>query len=461
MSDATADVLVVFGITGDLAKVMTFRSLYRLEKRGLLDCPIIGVAVDDWTVDQLVQRARDSIVGTGEQLDEDVFKRLAARFSYVSGDFGDDATYARVAAAIKGKSSPVFYLEIPPFLFGRVVKGLHDAGLTADARVVVEKPFGHDKASAHRPRGGAASVHRRVAALPDRPLPREDGARRDPPSPVRERDARAGLEPQLRLQRGDHDGGGLRSRGPRTLLRSRRRVARRRRQPPDAGGRSRGDGAAVARRPADAQGLAGRAVPRGQGGRSRRLRARPVRRLPLDRRRRRRLDDGDVRGAPARDRELALGRRAVLHPHRQAAAGDADGAPARVPPPAEARLRRVRLARAEPARRQARPVDGNPGCSSRRKRADQKQSGHDRARRGVRGRGRRGPDAVRGAAARGARSGTRRGSRGRTASRRRGGSCSRCSTRRRPCTRTRRARGGRRKRTTSSPGTASGTDPGS
>ena len=149
MTDATADVLVVFGITGDLAKVMTFRSLYRLERRGLLDCPIVGVAVDDWTVDQLVQRARESIVGTGEQLDEDVFKRLAARFSYVSGDFGDDATYARVAAAVKGKNSPVFYLEIPPFLFGRVVKGLHDAGLTANARVVVEKPFGHDRASAH------------------------------------------------------------------------------------------------------------------------------------------------------------------------------------------------------------------------------------------------------------------------------------------------------------------------
>ena len=149
MSETTADILVVFGITGDLAKVMTFRSLYRLEKRGLLDCPIVGVAVDDWTVDQLVQRARESIVGTGEQLDEDVFKRLAARFSYVSGDFGDDATYARVAKAIEGKSSPVFYLEIPPFLFGRVVKGLHDAGLTANARVVVEKPFGHDRDSAH------------------------------------------------------------------------------------------------------------------------------------------------------------------------------------------------------------------------------------------------------------------------------------------------------------------------
>src|SRR3954467_15530183 len=81
-----ADVLVVFGITGDLAKVMTFRSLYRLEQRGLLDCPILGVAVDDWTVDQLVERARESIIGTGEQLDEDVFKRFAGRLSYVSGD---------------------------------------------------------------------------------------------------------------------------------------------------------------------------------------------------------------------------------------------------------------------------------------------------------------------------------------------------------------------------------------
>jgi glucose-6-phosphate 1-dehydrogenase len=143
-----ADVFVVFGITGDLAKVMTFRSLYRLEQRGLLDCPIVGVAVDDWKVDQLRQRARDSIVGTGEPLDETVFERLAERLSYVRGDFGDDATYERVADAIDGARTPVFYLEIPPFLFGRVVKGLADAGLTANGRVVVEKPFGHDLASA-------------------------------------------------------------------------------------------------------------------------------------------------------------------------------------------------------------------------------------------------------------------------------------------------------------------------
>jgi len=149
MADEAADVLVVFGITGDLAKVMTFRSLYRLEKRGLLDCPVVGVAVDDWTVDQLRERARESIEGTGEQLDPEVFARFAARLSYVTGDFGDAKTYERVGAAIKGAQLPVFYLEIPPFLFGTVVKGLKTAGLTDNARVVVEKPFGHDQQSAH------------------------------------------------------------------------------------------------------------------------------------------------------------------------------------------------------------------------------------------------------------------------------------------------------------------------
>src|SRR5207344_2837401 len=143
-----ADVLVVFGITGDLARVMTFRSLYRLEARNLLECPIVGVAVDDWTLDQLIERARDSIVATGEPLDEAIFKRFTDRLSYISGDFADDATYKEVGKAIKGAKTPVFYLEIPPSLFGMVVKGLAEAGLTKTGRVVVEKPFGHDRASA-------------------------------------------------------------------------------------------------------------------------------------------------------------------------------------------------------------------------------------------------------------------------------------------------------------------------
>ena len=163
-SDATggqqvADVFVVFGITGDLAKVMTFHSLYRLERRGLLNCPIVGVAVSDWSVEDLRNRARESIEGCGEQIDESVFARLAARLSYVSGDFGDSATYSRVADAVGQARTPVFYLEIPPFLFGRVIHGLTEAGLTKTGRVVVEKPFGHDLASA---RALADEIHQYI-----------------------------------------------------------------------------------------------------------------------------------------------------------------------------------------------------------------------------------------------------------------------------------------------------------
>jgi glucose-6-phosphate 1-dehydrogenase len=152
-------VFVVFGITGDLAKVMTFRSLYRLERRGLLTCPIVGVAVDDWTEQHLRDHARDAIVGTGEALDDQVFDRFAARLSYVQGDFGDATTYERVGVAIKGAEQPVFYLEIPPFLFATVVDGLTAAGLTQRARVVIEKPFGHDLASA---RALAAELHQHL-----------------------------------------------------------------------------------------------------------------------------------------------------------------------------------------------------------------------------------------------------------------------------------------------------------
>ena len=143
-----ADVLVIFGITGDLARKMTFRSLYRMERRKLLNCPIVGVALDDWSNAELRDHARADIENAGESVDEDVFARLARRLSMVSGDFGDPKTYDRVAKAIEGRHTPVFYLEIPPSLFGRVVEGLAHANLTSRSRVVVEKPFGHDLASA-------------------------------------------------------------------------------------------------------------------------------------------------------------------------------------------------------------------------------------------------------------------------------------------------------------------------
>jgi glucose-6-phosphate 1-dehydrogenase len=155
-----ADVFVVFGITGDLAKVMTFHSLYRLERRGLLSCPIVGVAVNDWSVEDLRSHARAAIEACGETIDAEVFDRFAARLSYVSGDFGDAETYERVARAIGEARCPVFYLEVPPFLFGGVIKGLSDAGLTKTGRVVVEKPFGHDLDSA---RELADEIHQYIA----------------------------------------------------------------------------------------------------------------------------------------------------------------------------------------------------------------------------------------------------------------------------------------------------------
>jgi glucose-6-phosphate 1-dehydrogenase len=106
MSKQDADALVVFGITGDLAKKMTLRSLYRLEGRGLRDCLVIGVAVQDWSVERLRQHAHASIAAAGENIDEDVFARLAARLGYVSGDFADENTYGRVADALGNAKNP-------------------------------------------------------------------------------------------------------------------------------------------------------------------------------------------------------------------------------------------------------------------------------------------------------------------------------------------------------------------
>jgi len=145
-----ADAFVSFGISGDLARKMTFISLYHLERRGLLDTPIIGVAVEDWSDQDLRRRAAESVTAAlgDEPVDEAVLGRLQQRMSYVGGDFAEPATYAAVATALGGATLPVFYLEIPPSLFGTVVQGLATAGLTKGARVVVEKPFGHDLESA-------------------------------------------------------------------------------------------------------------------------------------------------------------------------------------------------------------------------------------------------------------------------------------------------------------------------
>jgi glucose-6-phosphate 1-dehydrogenase len=129
---------------------MTFRALYRLEATHHMAPKVIGVARQDWTTEQLIEHARQSIEATGEKIDEGVFKRLAKRMSYLAGDFSDADTYQRLAKALNGVENSLFYLEVPPSLFAGVVDGLAKAGLTKGARVAVEKPFGHDLASARQ-----------------------------------------------------------------------------------------------------------------------------------------------------------------------------------------------------------------------------------------------------------------------------------------------------------------------
>jgi len=143
---APSDCLVIFGITGDLAHKMTLPSLYHLELRGLLNVPIIGVAFPDIGDQGLWDETRQAVTtvlsAAGEKVDDTVLNRLIERMTYVHGDFTDAGMYNRLAAHLKGREHPLFYLEIPPSLFGPVVEQLGAADLTSGCRVAVEKPFG-------------------------------------------------------------------------------------------------------------------------------------------------------------------------------------------------------------------------------------------------------------------------------------------------------------------------------
>lgn len=146
--DTTADTLVVFGITGDLGRRMTLPALYRLELRGALPCDVIGVGRQERTPDELRAMAREAVERSVGSVDDDAFERLAKRLSYVGADAADPASYERLAEALGAVRRPVFYLATPPSLFAPIVESLGRAGLTEGARVVIEKPFGYDLASA-------------------------------------------------------------------------------------------------------------------------------------------------------------------------------------------------------------------------------------------------------------------------------------------------------------------------
>ncbi|MGE5243012.1 MAG: glucose-6-phosphate dehydrogenase [Betaproteobacteria bacterium] len=147
MPEPHSDALVLFGATGDLAYEQIFPALQAMTRRGHLDIPVIGVAKPDWTIEQLRARARQSIAAHGG-VDADAFGRLAARLAYVAGDYEAPDTFGKLRQALGSAERPLFYLAIPPSLFGTVASGLARSGPVAQARVVVEKPFGRDLASA-------------------------------------------------------------------------------------------------------------------------------------------------------------------------------------------------------------------------------------------------------------------------------------------------------------------------
>ncbi|MEQ1472650.1 MAG: glucose-6-phosphate dehydrogenase, partial [Candidatus Acidiferrum sp.] len=148
MTASRSDALVLFGVTGDLAYKMIFPALYAMVKRGELKVPVVGVAFPKWSLDRLRKRATASIKKSGRIDNKRAHHHLLSLLSYVSGDYKDPATFRALKKALGDAHRPAFYLAIPPSLFETVIKGLGAAKLTEHARVIVEKPFGRDLASA-------------------------------------------------------------------------------------------------------------------------------------------------------------------------------------------------------------------------------------------------------------------------------------------------------------------------
>jgi glucose-6-phosphate 1-dehydrogenase len=145
---ARSDALVLFGVTGDLAHKKIFPALYAMAKRGTLDVPVVGVASSDWTDAQLRTRAEEAIGAAGKVDDRAALRRVLASLRYVQGNYNDLATFTKLKATLGSARRPAHYLAIPPTLFPTVIESLGATSLSKDARVIVEKPFGRDLASA-------------------------------------------------------------------------------------------------------------------------------------------------------------------------------------------------------------------------------------------------------------------------------------------------------------------------
>jgi len=158
MAVSRSDALVLFGVTGDLAHKMIFPALYAMVKHGTLKVPVIGVAFPKWSLQRLHKRVTDSIKRSGGIDDKPALQRLLSLFKYVSGDYKDPATFIAIKRELGNARRPAHYLAIPPSLFATVIKGLGAAKLAEHARVIVEKPFGRDLASARELNRVARSV---------------------------------------------------------------------------------------------------------------------------------------------------------------------------------------------------------------------------------------------------------------------------------------------------------------
>jgi glucose-6-phosphate 1-dehydrogenase len=144
LTASRSDALVLFGVTGDLAHKMIFPALYAMAKRGTLKVPVIGVAAPKWSLADLRNRVKDSLMRSGGIDSQRAFDHLLSLLSYVSGDYSDRGTFTAIKKALGSASRPAHYLAIPPSLFKTVIEGLGAANLAEHARVIVEKPFGRD-----------------------------------------------------------------------------------------------------------------------------------------------------------------------------------------------------------------------------------------------------------------------------------------------------------------------------
>jgi glucose-6-phosphate 1-dehydrogenase len=153
-----SDALVIFGVTGDLVHKMIFPALYAMARRGVLGVPVVGVAAPQWSAAQLRAHAIDSIQQAGKIADRNALERLLSLLQYVGGDYNDPGTFKALKQALGDARRPAHYLAIPPALFATVIKGLGAAGLADRARIIVEKPFGRDLASARSLNRVAGSV---------------------------------------------------------------------------------------------------------------------------------------------------------------------------------------------------------------------------------------------------------------------------------------------------------------